>query len=410
MASPKGIAALLPETLPDDFAEWDDGGSLPAPFDRGSDEGEAASAHEESPVPLQPSAERETTLSVVQKPRDSWPAAAEPVLARPQRMRNETVVEFPHLAGQGWDARQPEMKVPAEPGPTDDAPANDERDLEELRAAQMRKGDEVILQLLSLNDMNAEAGKESPGRKRLILSAIGAASVLAVLGLAMLLSHHGVRNSANPYAAATPTAAPSMPMAGQPSTTNKPSAAVIPQTVGAQPPQQGSEVASTPTLTKTQVKAMSSQLSAQSIIQRGSAGQAPESAISSEQLGAAGTDGIAAQGAIPSVFSGGSQPVVAAAHAKPVISSGVAAGMLIQKIPPVYPPAAKLARISGTVVLQATISKDGKIRDLRVLSGSEVLRPAAVDAVKDWRYRPFLLNNEPVEVETSINVVFNLGS
>jgi len=358
-------------------------------------------------VPLQTSAEREAILSaVLRQARDSRPAAAEPVLARPQRMRSELVVNFPHLAVQGPDARQPEMKVLVEPGPADAAPAKEERNLEELRAAQMRGGDEVIFQLLSLSDPKAEAGKESPGRKRLILPAIGAGSILVVLGLAMLLSHHGARSSANPPAVTTPTAAPSMLVAGQTSTPNKPSAAVVQQTEDAQPSHQDGEAASTPTLTNKQAKAMSSQLNAQSIIARGSAEQAPDSAP-----GAAGADGLAAQGAVPSVFSGGSQPVVVAPHLKPaVISSGVAAGMLIQKTPPVYPQAAKMTHLAGTVVLQATIAKDGKIRDLHALSGPDILRQAALDAVKNWRYRPYMLNNEPVEVETSINVVFSLGS
>jgi len=61
------------------------------------------------------------------------------------------------------------------------------------------------------------------------------------------------------------------------------------------------------------------------------------------------------------------------------------------------------------VVLQAVIGKDGTVRDLRVLSGHPLLAPPAMEAVKQWRYRPYLLNNEPVEVDTQINVNFTLG-
>jgi protein TonB len=61
------------------------------------------------------------------------------------------------------------------------------------------------------------------------------------------------------------------------------------------------------------------------------------------------------------------------------------------------------------VVLQATISKTGTIEGLHVMSGPAMLQQAAMDAVRSWRYRPYLLNNEPVEVETTINVVFTLG-
>jgi protein TonB len=83
--------------------------------------------------------------------------------------------------------------------------------------------------------------------------------------------------------------------------------------------------------------------------------------------------------------------------------------MLIQKTIPVYPPIAKAARVSGTVVLQAIISKQGTIENLRVISGPAMLQQAAQDAVRQWRYRPYLLNNAPVEVETTVNVVFTLG-
>jgi protein TonB len=83
--------------------------------------------------------------------------------------------------------------------------------------------------------------------------------------------------------------------------------------------------------------------------------------------------------------------------------------MLLQKTVPLYPPIAKAARVSGTVVLQATISKTGTIENLHVISGPAMLQQSAMDAVKSWRYRPYLLNTEPVEVETTVNVVFTLG-
>jgi protein TonB len=106
---------------------------------------------------------------------------------------------------------------------------------------------------------------------------------------------------------------------------------------------------------------------------------------------------------------GGSATVKAAAPKKVTISAGVAVGMLLQKTTPTYPPIAKAARVSGTVVLQATISKTGTIENLHVISGPAMLQQAALDAVKQWRYKPYQLNNEPVEVETTVNVIFTLG-
>jgi protein TonB len=83
--------------------------------------------------------------------------------------------------------------------------------------------------------------------------------------------------------------------------------------------------------------------------------------------------------------------------------------MLMYQMRPQYPRLAVQARIQGTVVLQAVIGKDGTVQDLRLISGHPLLAPAAIEAVKQWRYRPYLLNNEPVEVDTQINVNFTLG-
>jgi protein TonB len=91
------------------------------------------------------------------------------------------------------------------------------------------------------------------------------------------------------------------------------------------------------------------------------------------------------------------------------ISQGVTKGMLIQKIEPTYPPIARSARIQGQVVLTAVISKAGVIENLTLLSGHPMLVPAALDAVKQWRYKPFLLNGEPVEVETTVTLTFQLS-
>jgi protein TonB len=91
------------------------------------------------------------------------------------------------------------------------------------------------------------------------------------------------------------------------------------------------------------------------------------------------------------------------------VSAGVTSGLLIRKVNPVYPPLARQARISGTVVLRAVIGKDGSIQNLSLVSGHPMLAPAAIDAVKQWKYKPYLLNGEPVEVDTEIQVNFTLA-
>jgi protein TonB len=115
-------------------------------------------------------------------------------------------------------------------------------------------------------------------------------------------------------------------------------------------------------------------------------------------------------GSPDSIFHGlGTHPTVVQAHIGPKqISSGVAVGMLIRKVVPEYPIIGRNMRVEGTVVLQAMISKSGTIENLRVVSGPQLLQQAAIDAVRQWQYRPYLLNGDPVEVETTVNVDFKL--
>jgi protein TonB len=91
------------------------------------------------------------------------------------------------------------------------------------------------------------------------------------------------------------------------------------------------------------------------------------------------------------------------------VSLGVSQGLLIKKVQPTYPPLARQARIQGRVLLQAEISKDGTIENLRLINGHPMLAPAAIEAVKQWRYKPYMLNGEPVAVETQVEVNFTLS-
>ena len=123
-----------------------------------------------------------------------------------------------------------------------------------------------------------------------------------------------------------------------------------------------------------------------------------------------GVPGGSMGGVIGSVLS--STPVAVPKIATPQrvrVSSGVVSGLLVRKVNPVYPPLARQARIQGVVILQAQISKDGNIENLQLISGHPMLAPAAIDAVKQWKYRPYLLNGEPVEVETQVQVNFTLS-
>jgi len=108
-----------------------------------------------------------------------------------------------------------------------------------------------------------------------------------------------------------------------------------------------------------------------------------------------------------------STPVAVPKMATPTrvrVSQGVTAGMKVHDVTPQYPQMAKIARVQGPVVLAAVIGKDGAIQNLRVVStASPLLNQAALEAVKQWRYRPYILNGEPVEVDTTITVNFTLS-
>lgn len=90
------------------------------------------------------------------------------------------------------------------------------------------------------------------------------------------------------------------------------------------------------------------------------------------------------------------------------VSQSVEEGLILNKVKPVYPPLARQAHIQGTVILKVLINKSGDVENMQLFSGHPMLAPAALDAVKQWKYKPYLLNGEPVEVETRVSVNFRL--
>ncbi|MDR3764037.1 MAG: energy transducer TonB [Acidobacteriota bacterium] len=127
-----------------------------------------------------------------------------------------------------------------------------------------------------------------------------------------------------------------------------------------------------------------------------------------------GIPGGSSGGVVGGVLGGiiSSAPSAAPKIATPkriAVSQGVTQGLLIRKVSPTYPPLARQARVQGTVMLQAVIGKDGSILNLHAVSGPPLLIPSALDAVRQWKYRPYFLNGEPVEVDTQVQVNFSLG-
>jgi len=402
MAPPERIALPLPETLPDDFADWDREES-PAPLPGAPSGGEDAQIPRRAPKPAD-SHDAPRTSSVVAPPASSS-RDKNPDQSRPAADRDASPSTLPDKP------RNSKGEIPAKHGRRGLAPVVEPQTVRELTASEVREADEILFQMFSERDAEVAKAERSPKKMRVIVSAVGGGLLLIALSLTIWL-HHGAKAATNRSVEPHPEAAGTLqqatlanPPAGQPSTQVSP-ATTNAQPSNAQPFYKTGGAASAPVPSQIQSGMMDKQLSAPSRITRSSPSVDPEDSAPS---GWTGTDDGAA-GDAASVFGGHAQPVVTAARPKPpVISSGVATGMLVHRTTPVYPLAAKAAHVAGTVEVQATIAKDGTIRDPRAVSGPELLRQAAVDAVRTWRYKPYELNHEPVEVETTVEVIFALG-
>jgi len=135
----------------------------------------------------------------------------------------------------------------------------------------------------------------------------------------------------------------------------------------------------------------------------------PPSLASGGVLGGVGAAGGSVGGVIGGIINSTALVPKAVVPQRVRVSQGVTQGLLIKKVQPLYPPLARQARIQGNVLLQAEISTEGTIENLHLISGHPMLAPAAIEAVKQWRYKPYILNGEPVPVETQITVIFSLA-
>ena len=130
--------------------------------------------------------------------------------------------------------------------------------------------------------------------------------------------------------------------------------------------------------------------------------------------GVEGATGTGSRDGVWNAIGASLRPAVAMPAPPPTLrqfrTSSMLQGSLVHRVEPVYPPMARIARVQGAVVLEAVISKTGTIEKLRLISGHPLLVPAAIEAVSQWRYRPYVLNGEAIEVETQVTVNFILGN
>jgi len=217
-------------------------------------------------------------------------------------------------------------------------------------------------------------------------------------------------SNAQPASPATAVPAPESQLATQPAAT-KPSPATVSDDSDSgeeNTPGPSSKAKGSASAPATKPAPAPDQPEAAPIMIKGGAAPAKKAAAADSDAAAPSMIGIATPGSNGPLDLGG-----ASEGAKPVlqrlnISQGVSRGLLIKKVDPVYPATALHMRIEGAVQLLATVSKTGDITRVQVLSGDKQLSTAAVDAVKRWKYKPYLLNGEPVDIDTQITINFKL--
>jgi TonB family protein len=357
MASPAKIVQALPDTLPEDFSEWDGGNSTTAP-----------------PV-------GSTTLRAVPDP---VPAPKAPLPPPKSQIKVVAVMDGSTIAPL-------------------------------FNAASFNAAQDVFAEA-------ARKARQRVIRKRMMLSAAAATLTLVLLVLvpwvfpSLQPGLSKVKQSVVSFGKANNTDTSSNKLKPSPSTL----LAKAPQPVANTPTSPSSTQQSAaedqttdtndPTPAPVGSKMMDDQLSAPKRIPQDIKGVAKTEAPPSAGFAGTGLDGLAnsAANALGHVFTSGTKPKVNIdASSRVNLSGGVTSGMLIKKTAPVYPAIAKTARVSGTVVLQATIDKSGVLENIRIVSGPPMLKQSALDAVKSWRYKPYLLDGKPVEVDTTVNVVFS---
>jgi TonB family protein len=422
MASPTKIAQELPDTLPEDFGEWDGEGSPSGPP---ADTGVLDPPLGPVATPRAPARPREPQVAAghaADLPRKS--AGPTPVTVHGDnkvyqtRLRPVVVDRSPSPAAlRPANART--VEAPSAPAHrTNGASIERKRNAPQVTATAMTEADEVLFNSFRSSSVETEEKKQPANKKLIVGGSIAAVSVVVLLAILIPVLHHSSASAAKQTVDQAPTTTemqmsdpdvkPS-PYTATPATAAKPTAAgntqQQQQTAGDPSSSDDSAANSAPV----QSEMMNEQLSAPSRIPQAEKVASVQDAPPPPGFGS--MQGLGGNSAMGNVLNGPGQFKVKAAPPKIVtVSSGVAVGMLVQKTTPVYPQIAKTAGVSGTVVLDAVISKAGIIEDLHVVNGPVMLRKAAEDAVRTWRYRPYKLNNEPTEVQTTISVIFSLSN
>jgi protein TonB len=360
MAPQAGIGEKAPTTLPPDFDSWDSD-KPPAVLPDNFDEFDADVVEVASP-PTPAKQERPVTL---------------PVQSRPVPSRDKSRDTVP-------------TRTPAKRLPDAEEPATT---LSPRRAKAARE-----------SESSRKTETTGKAKNTIVFVAIGVILVLiALIGVKFYRpASQPVATNQAPAPAPAETSATAAPVPQSAVTQPTPSAAPAPQ------PGQPTPAVAPDLRRPVGTEMMNQQLNAPSRISPNVKNPQRDAPPPSGFAGS-GMEGMGGNPQVGNVFGKHNAPVVQRAPEAPhkiTVSAGAIQSMLVQKPAPVYPQLAKSAHISGTVVLQVTISKTGATEDVRVVSGPTVLRQAAVDAVRNWRYKPYVVNNEPTEVEGQASVRF----
>jgi protein TonB len=425
MPRASGSSPTAPVSLKqqEESSDGDDKASPPAKPVQSRDEWQAwIAAHSVDKTPKQhgQSVEHKAVVSpAADRPRVSDTAVSAPFLVNEKGLTSRPAEGLSNRYSQGLAASPAKSAASAVPGLPNGATANGTRISPEPAAKLNREVYVPLFQSDLSKDVEVKDKQKTAKKKWMIIAPVSAGSILLLLVFMAPLVHHGskpiVKQSVQPppdttdaqLATNTPNTS-----ANEPLTQEQPRATTEVQSATAAPPSDAQAGMKPPQVpTETQTEMMDHQLTAPTRIPQGVDTRNVEDSPPPASFGTAGAeDGLGGNSANVSAFNGHAHPVAKVVPSSPVkVSSGVAAGMLIQMTQPIYPAIAKAARVSGTVEMSATISKNGTIKDVHVMSGPAMLQQAAVDAVRNWRYKPYMLNNQPIEIETTIKLVFSLG-